>query len=251
MKIYCFGDSFIEHPNEDDDKYWQLILQRHFKDYEYENFGRGGTGSIYSMQHFIEQIEKDRLKENDIVVFHLSYMARDYDPKGTTGEEGRSWDQALRESYLDQINGATHIIQNNCFFCSYLYHMCQIIKFKLILFAVDITLNFEEKFGGIKSGELFFNKMLELSDDYFHLSKINLFQESQKELLDSQWDEWIENQQTKYCHDRRVNHMSDDNHKIMAEYIINVIEKKELPSFKTNYKTTNDLFFPRVDYIYD
>ena len=125
------------------------------------------------------------------------------------------------------------------------------MKFKLILFAVDITLNFEVKFGGIKSGELFFNKMLELNDDYFHLSKINLFHESQKELLDSQWDEWIENQQTKYFHDRRVNHISDDNHKIMAEYIINVIEKKELPSFKTNYKTTNELFSPRVDYIYD
>ena len=106
------------------------------------------------------------------------------------------------------------------------------------------------KFGGIKSGELFFNKMLELNDDYFHLSKINLFQESQKELLDSQWDEWIENQQTKYCHDRRVNHMSDDNHKIMAEYIINVIEKKELPYFKTNYKTLNDLFFPK-EYVYE
>ena len=43
--IYCFGDSFIEHPNESDEYIrWQYILQKHFKDYGYENFAKGGTG---------------------------------------------------------------------------------------------------------------------------------------------------------------------------------------------------------------
>lgn len=213
-KIYCFGDSFIEHPNEDDSYIrWQYLLQRHFKDYEYENFAKGGTGSIYSMQLFIDK--EDKLKENDIVVFHLSYKSREHKD--------------------DSLRVYNNVVDNNSFFCTYLYHMSQILKIKLILFAIDIQ-------------QL---SLYQLNNDYFHLSKIDLFDITQRELLSSQWDEWINNQQTKYCHDIRTNHMSDDNHKIMAEYIINVIEKKELPSFKTNYKTTNDLFRPRVDYIYD
>lgn len=267
MKIHCFGDSFIEHPNvrlSDHQQCWQFILQRHFKDYEYGNYAEGGTGSIYSIQRFIEQIEKDGLKENDIVVFHLSYMGRDFDSKGTTDEQYRSWDQALREPYLNLINGATHVVENNCFFCSYLYHMCQIIKFKLILFAVDIwdsenTKKFPEEsatYEGFKSRELFFNKMIELNDDLFHLSKINLFRESTREILSSQWYEWVKKRDAKNYQDRRINHLSKDNHKIMAEYIINVIEKKELPSFKNNYKTENDLYYKEfevndIEYVYD
>ena len=206
-KIYCFGDSFIEHPNEDDSYIrWQYLLQRYFKDYEYKNFAKGGTGSIYSMQLFIDV--EDKIKENDIVVFHLSYS---------------------REESIPNL-----LEENNSFFCTYLYHMSQLLKFKLILFAVDI-----------KQSSLY-----ELNNDYFHLSKIDLFRETQRELLSSQWDEWIENKDTKYLHDYRTNHMSEDNHKIMAEYIINVIEKKELPYFKTNYKTLNDLFFPK-EYVYE
>tara|TARA_A100001201_G_scaffold80494_1_gene71894 strand:- start:48 stop:716 length:669 start_codon:yes stop_codon:yes gene_type:complete len=212
-KIYCFGDSFIEHPNEDDSYIrWQYLLQRHFKDYEYVNFAKGGTGSIYSMQLFIE-IE-DKIKENDIVVFHLSYKSREY--------------------IDDSLSEYNNVVDNNSFFCTYLYHMSQLLKFKLILFAVDIQQP----------------SLYELNNDYFHLSKIDLFRETQRELLSSQWDEWIENKETKYFHDNRTNHMSEDNHKIMAEYIINVIEKKELPYFKTNYKTLNDLFFPK-EYVYE
>ena len=223
MRIHCFGDSFIEHPNDEESDYWQFILQRHFKDYGYKNYAICGTGSIYSIQRFIEQIEKDRLKENDIVVFHLSHISRDFD----------QWDRALRKPYINLINGATHVVDNNSFFCTYLYHMSQILKIKLILFAVDI-----------KEPSLY-----ELNNNYFHLSKIDLFDVTQRELLLSQqrerYDAWWKDTQ-----DLRTNHLSEDNHKIMAEYIINVIEKKELPSFKSNYKTANDLFSPR-EYVYD
>lgn len=220
--IYCFGDSFIEHPNESDEYIrWQYILQKHFKDYGYKNFAKGGTGSIYSMQKFIDLIEKNTLKENDIVVFHLSFISREYE------------NSELRHDY-------PFIVDNNSFFCSYLYQMCQVIKFKLILFAVDIW------------QQLFHNRMIELNDDYFHLSKIDLFRETQRELLSSQWDEWMDNKDDIYVHDRRTNHMSEENHSIMAEYIIKVIEKKELPSFKNNYKTLKDLFFKKeITYVYD
>ena len=112
--------------------------------------------------------------------------------------------------------------------------MSQILKFKLILFAVDIQQP----------------SLYGLNDDYFHLSKIDLFKETQRELLSSQQAEWKENEE-KYHHDRRTNHMSEENHEIMAEYIINVIEKKKLPSFKTNYKTLEDLFFPKITYVYE
>ena len=62
----------------------------------------------------------------------------------------------------------------------------------------------------------------------------------------------MENKETEYRdNDRRTNHMSEENHEIMAEYIINVIEKKKLPSFKTNYKTLEDLFFPKITYVYE
>ena len=247
--IYCFGDSFIEHPNESDDSHrWQYILQNHFKDYGYKNFGKGGTGSIYSMQLFIDlmegqimraTIERNKLKENDIVVFHLSYNSRDYE------------NSELRD-------GCPFIVDNNSFFCSYLYQMCQVIKFKLILFTVDIWQE-EGKSDrgeyytncGNNTRQLFHNRMIELNDDYFHLSKIDLFRETQRELLSSQWDEWMENKDDLYYHDIRTNHMSEENHSIMAEYIINVIEKRELPSFKNNHKTLKDLFFKKETYVYD
>jgi len=213
--IYCFGDSFIEHPNESDEYIrWQYILQKYFKGYGYKNFAKGGTGSIYSIQLFID-IE-DKLKENDIVVFHLSYKSREY--------------------IEDSLSIYSNVAYNNSFFCTYLYHMSQILKFKLILFAVDIQQP----------------SLYGLNDDYFHLSKTDLFNESQRELLSSQWDEWMENKETKYRHDLRTNHMSEENHSIMAEYIIKVIEKKELPSFKNNYKTLKDLFFEKeIIYVYD
>ena len=236
--IYCFGDSFIEHPNESDEYIrWQYILQKHFKGYGYKNFAKGGTGSIYSMQKFIDLIEKNTIKENDIVVFHLSFISREFEKEVSEADY-------------------PFIVYNNSFLCSYLYQMCQIIKFKLILFTVDIwplqDYEIENNYQrGNNTRQLFHNRMLELNDDYFHLSKIDLFNKTQRELLSSQWDEWMENKEDKYCHDLRTNHMSEENHEIMAEYIINVIEQKKLPSFKTNYKTLEDLFLPKITYVYE
>lgn len=215
--IHILGDSFMDGEKIPHNLFtWIYSIKNYFYDYNYKNYALCGSSSYYSMNIFLKLISENKIVTNDIIIMHLSPICRDFD---------FNTQRKMKYSY-------PYSFENNSFFVTYLYLICQRIKFRLILFATDLqdnTLRF-------------------LNDEYFHLSEYELFEVADGEIKKEDYDKFkkansIFEKQGLGISDLRTCHLSEENHYLMMQYIIDVLEKKEnLHGFKEDFKEPSDIF---------
>ena len=275
--LYILGDSFFEHPRYDPDddhkkgENWIDMFRTSYPNYCYQNLAKAGTGSFFAMESFFTLLEKDVLKENDIVIIHLSAIRREMMLSKTICFEPATVNFDFK-----------YCKQNNSFFISYLYLISQKLKFRLIIFSTDIIRKHGWKEVFIKrikarirknnfARQSFFDHMIKSNNSYFHLSEYDLFDVEFEELiLKDLKDQQRISLRRSDMQDTRLNHLSLENHYIMSDYISTVLEnfdstsgRKKLPVFKKNFKKFDEIHIPasapvtekeireRKKYIYD
>jgi len=268
--FYIFGDSYFDTNlyydpmNElwqDSHDLWPNVLKDRYKEsHNFYNFSKSGTGPHYAFNIFYELLFKEKdIVSGDIILFHLSNGDRiDFacsdDLKGYLNNI--CYDYTDRNSYclvdmlpeekrndrLKKLFNYYNDFRSEIDFCfltfekeilysgqkaiSFLYTISRLYDIKIILFSSEIMGNFV--------------KMSSLNDKNFFISNHNLFTLSFNELFEQNKRKVAG--RTKI--DKRYNHFSIENHEIMLEYIIKIIKNdyKNLPKFKENFKTYDEVF---------
>jgi len=274
--FFIYGDSYFEECEHDEEyvKYsWLVKLKNNFKNkYCFFNYAQSGTGPHYSFDLFNDHLfNENKIYAGDIVLFHLSH----FDRIQFITHPSLTYDVSTRIKY-DFINNRTYIVSDwtegndkekkllkyyemykkeiEFFFMtiskqllyensknlSFLYSISLLYDIKIIVFANDL------------SGE--FDNFFKLNYNNFFFSPVNLFDLSYREIFKEQEYFYRE----KLYLDLRRNHLSPENHEKMFEYLLNILNNdyKNLPKFKTNFKDYNDILIiksnnNKKDFIYE
>lgn len=267
--FYFFGDSYLDAKMYKNDSHYindiyylwpYLIESKYESEYNFKNFSKAGTGPHFAFKIFNRMMfSENKIKKNDIVLFHLSGGDRidficsdeikghlnqicfDYDERKSycmiekNSEEIKNEKSkkllTFYENFKNEIDFCfltfeNDIIHMNIKYISFLYSLSKLYGIRIILFSTDKI----DKF----------HKFSSLNDENFFISDHNLFDLSFDEILDA--EKHIVANKVKI--DKRLMHFSEENHYIMAEYISNIIDKKnnDLPVFKRNFKPVSDVF---------
>lgn len=255
MTIHIYGDSYAcrydDHvfDNKTDDLWYDIV--RDFFEEETINNGIGGTGPYTSMSFFYEHLEKNIFEENDKIIFMLSSQYRiphlfldnneilghdhivDVLKHGQTTEtHALSVNQYSYEIFYLYKTMKDHIDRFNI---SSLFFLKQISQFKNIKTIAFICFPHNDldkkKFLNVDSYNLEY-----LNDENFYFYPKNLEEVVTNESIYKKQIDTFEN--------NRANHISWENHKILANIIINFFAKTEFDeNFKENFlkiKPTED-----------
>ena len=110
---------------------------------------------------------------------------------------------------------------------SYLYAISQALKIKVLVFDGDDP--FHD------------NTFRSLNNEYFHYSKYDLFKVSTAEIFYNEIDTVVDLLKA----DLRHNHLSDENHEILCDYIVKFIWSggaTTFPEFKENFRYANEIY---------
>ena len=237
-RVWIFGDSYAD-PNWDKESFehktWYEMLA---KQYEYKNFAMVGTGPHYSMKEFYRRYKQ--FNEEDLVVwilsgkdriqFHLpdKFRNRHKDPIQLVHDS--YWDFKTQEmkcnaifepsfyqSHKDHMSYTMktferEVINSNKKNESFLYTISRIHKCKIYIFF----LRYDDSY--IKDS---------LNDNLFYICPISLQQIS--------INEYRNPGEPFYEDNKRNNHLSEENHKVMYERIHNFVQGiRTVPEFKQN-----------------
>ena len=236
-RVWIFGDSYAD-PHWEKERYvhetWYEMLA---KQYEYKNFAMAGTGAHYSMKEFYRRYkqfneedlvvwvlsgedriqfhlpDKFRNRHNDIQLVHDSY----WDFKNQEMKCNAIYDPSFYQSHKDHMSYTMktferEVINSNKKNESFLYTISRIHKCKIYIFFLRVNDSY------IKDS---------LNDELFHICPISLQQISINEYRNP--DEPF------YEDNKRINHLCEENHKIMYNIINNFVQGiHEMPEFKQN-----------------
>ena len=238
-RVWIFGDSYADpnwdHENMPDHETWYETLA---KQYEYKNFAMAGTGPHYSMKEFYrryKQFDKEDLviwilsgeeriqyhlpkeyrtyERNDIQLVHESY----WDFKNQKMKCNDVFDPSFHQSHKDHMSYTMktferEMINSNKKNESFLYTISRIHKCKICIFF----LNYDDSY--IKDS---------LNDKLFYINPIAL--------QDISRNEYKNPGEPFYEDNKRNNHLSEPNHKIMYNIINNFVQGiHTVPEFKQN-----------------
>lgn len=254
--FFIFGDSYAdEHANNDENwhkKYeyrWPNFIKKQYENkYRFKNFALQGSSPYSALQKLLKKY--DDLKKNDIILFFLSDFDR-IDFK--CPDEIKSHISNIFYSYRE----------NNCqLFDDLEYRNHQKLKAFYLLHELELDF-FYKNFWNILPVEtcefLFISFLKNLSQEkdckvilfeknynkkqkLFFLADTKNFYQYKKSLSKVSDDEYAEYQNKDFdciIRDNRINHLSQENHKIMAQIISKIIESDfDLPKFKTNLYQT-------------
>lgn len=237
-RVWIFGDSYAD-PNWQKERYthetWYETLA---KQYEYKNFAVAGTGPHYSMKEFYSQYEQ--FNEKDLVIwilsgeeriqYHLPKEYRTYEHNDIYLVHESYWnfenqemmfndncDRSFHKAHKDHMSFTMktfekEIVNSNKKNESFLYTISRIHKCKICIFF----LNYDDSY--IKDS---------LNDDLFYIHPPELQEVAKGE---------YKNPGNPYYEDnKRNNHLSEANHKIMYTIIDNFVQGiHEVPKFEQN-----------------
>ena len=284
-KVLIFGDSYAD-PTGAPSYTWHKRLRKKYILTGFNNYGESGTGSQHAFEHFYDNLP--RLKKNDILIFLLSDSFRINFFGGSLFKKEVSsikWDNVSKKSYCvfekypRNLQNKRHVrileyykqhetqidflyrtyekelMVFNIKNISFLYALSKAYGFKIIVFEIfphlqtsELSLRYDDPFQFIKS------------DDSFHLCKEFLSVISRNEIVDEELNLFDDNLRQG---DRRSNHFSEENHKILYNYIDHVIRSFEtelhpydrLPEFKQHFKRCasvyNMMFTEEERFIYE
>ena len=237
-RVWIFGDSYA-------DPHWERAIYSHetwyemlAKQYEYKNFAMIGTGPHYSMKEFYRRYKQ--FNEEDLVVwilsgedriqFHLpdKFRNRHKDPiqlvhdsywdfKNQEMKCNAIFDPSFYQSHKDHMSYAMktferEVINSNKKNESFLYTISRIHKCKICIFF----LNYDDSY--IKDS---------LNDELFYINPMAIQDISRKEYKNPGEPFYEDN--------KRNNHLSEENHKVMYELIHNFVQGiRTIPEFKQN-----------------
>ena len=223
--IWLFGDSFFDLPSYETSLiYWVDLLSEKANTY---NLAKGGTGPHYMLPLIESQLHK--IKKDDVIICHISDKWRitfpsEIIPKDQmmqiTRKGCNSNNKVLLEYYENNKNSINFSFETfeklidelPQYTLSFLYSL----NIKTIVFSSGLKAETRERFRL-------------LNNDIFHLSGNDLFDVSSNEFTEFNRD-WFN------ALDLRNNHLSEENHYILVEYINNVLSnKKTLPKFKDKF----------------
>jgi len=265
--FYIFGDSYFDDTyyyidRSQTEKTWiELLKEKYSKKYFFKNYAKSGTGPHHSFNIFNKLLfEKNKIKEKDIILFHISGTDRisficpeeiethvttnikydfikketyctvdEYDKLELTEElikTKKFYDNFRSEINFLFMNMENEIDYNGPKCMSFLYAVSVLYDVRVILFASDVR------------GK--FNNFSKLNNKNFFASDFNLFDLSFDEIFDIEKN----NVAGKLKFDNRNNHFSKENHILMLEYIEKIIEREsvEFFKFKRNFKKSDEIF---------
>jgi hypothetical protein len=279
-RVLIFGDSYAD-PKGSPSYTWHKRLKEKYylKGLQcshqpgFHNYGESGTGSQHAFEHFYDNLSG--LNKNDILIFLLSDSFRINFFGGSLFKKEVSaikWDNVSKKSYCVfeeypkklQNNKHVRILdyykqhENQIDFLyrtyekelavfnikniSFLYALSKAYGFKVIVFEIfpvlqtsELSSRYNDPFQLIKS------------DDSFHLCKEFLSEISRNEIIDEELNLFDDSLRQG---DRRSNHFSEENHKILYNYIEYVIRSFEttlhpddkLPEFKQHFKRCESVY---------
>ena len=252
-RVWIFGDSYAD-PHWGKERYvhetWYETLA---KQYEYNNFAKAGTGPHYSMKEFYrryKQFDKEDLviwilsgeeriqyhlpkeyrtyEHNDIMLVHESY----WDFKNQKMKCNDVFDPSFHQSHKDHMSYTMktferEVINSNKKNESFLYTISRIHKCKICIFF----LNYDDSY--IKDS---------LNDELFYINPMAL--------QDISRNEYKNPGEPFYEDNKRNNHLSEENHKVMYNVINNFVQGiRTIPEF--NYNLLEEPDQPTDRFIYD
>jgi len=255
-RVWIFGDSYAD-PNWDKESFehetWYEMLA---KQYEYNNFAKAGTGPHYSMKEFYrryKQFDKEDLiiwvlSGEDRIQFHLPKKYRTNEHTDTMLVHDSYWDfknqemkcndyfdPSFYQSHKDQMSYTMktferEVINSNKKNESFLYTISRIHKCKIYIFFLDYDNSYMKD---VFNDELFYIHPMALQD----ISK----------------NEYRNPGEPFHEDNKRNNHLSEENHKVMHELIHNFVQGiRTIPEFKQNLLEEPDRSGPKSErFIYD
>lgn len=252
-RVWIFGDSYAD-PHWGKERYahetWYETLA---KQHEYNNFAKAGTGPHYSMKEFYrryKQFDKEDLviwilSGEERIQYHLPKEYRTYEHNDITLVHESYWDfknqkmkcndivdPSFHQSHKDHMSYTMktferEVINSNKKNESFLYTISRIHKCKICIFFLDYDNSYMKD---IFNDELFYIHPMALQD----ISK----------------NEYRNPGEPFYEDNKRNNHLSEENHKVMYNIINNFVQGiRTIPEFKQNLLEEPDQ--PTDRFIYD
>lgn len=223
MTYWLFGDSFFDLPGYDNDKvYWVDLLP------DVENLALGGTGP----HHMLPLIEKTVpiMKKDDVIVCHISERERITFPSELPDDQMMYITRNGLENGYEEKSIELYY-KNNKEHIDFAYKTFDKIIEGLPQYTVSYLYSLDIRSIVFCSSHLSHRPN---NTETFHLSEYNLFDVSKKEFINFDDD-------LKGVVDYRNNHLSEENHYNLVEYIHNVLTNEPLPSFKENFIHQKDV----------
>ena len=234
MTYWLFGDSFFDLPGYENDKvYWVDLLT------DVKNLALGGTGP----HHMLPLIEKTVpiMDKDDVIICHISERERITFPSELPDDQMMYITKNGLESGYDGKDIELYY-KNNKEHIDFAFNTFDKIIEGLPQYTVSYLYSLDIRSIVFCSSPLSHRPK---NTDTFHLSEYSLFEVSKKEYRNFDID-------LRGIIDYRNNHLSEENHHILVEYIHNVLTDKPLPSFKENFiEDLPETINSNVDFIYD
>ncbi len=259
-KIHLIGDSYFEHHLNH-----QYVSHKSFYDMLCDKYGESninntalsGSGPHRNLTLFLQMIRNEQIVSGDVVCVHVSGTSRVQFPYYEDTINEYYWDHVKKRSYCYEGNrenlGSSHrtaltyynqfrseidfayltfndfLSQSDVYFSSVLYSFSRILNIKILVFDKhenDCSKNF-----------------MSLNDKKYHYYRGDLFYTSTREVYFDQVDSIVH----KLKEDKRKNHLSEENHKVM----FNLIDKfangapfTELNGIKfmENFRNANEVY---------
>lgn len=226
--LWLFGDSYLSENREfmlgrqDIISYWQTIAKE-TECNDIKNTARGGTSIEWVFYQYNEAMKN--IKKNDIIIIGITNLKRRWLFKAyphitnielakfTKFKEG-GMEEALTHIYLDPFHEIT--AQKLDLFLKLLTYHQKEIGFEVILldaFSNNVTCGYNETF-------------LKSKGTLHNISQ----QEHSRSRAKYNQNFFLNNQ------DVRLNHLSQNNHKILADKILNSIETRDIIDLETGFK---------------
>tara|TARA_B100000949_G_C14270897_1_gene447269 strand:+ start:762 stop:1538 length:777 start_codon:yes stop_codon:yes gene_type:complete len=217
--IYLFGDSFVYRQKVKklgirDYPRWQDILSDQC-DEENFNFGENGEGSYETMHKFCNLFEKQYFEDNDkfVVVLSSSYRV-----PWKWGKDSASWYSKWLGVKCEDIDEQKKFVLDSFYECMsdecsrnilknliFLHHLSNNYKMKMCVFTAFRDKEYENE--KIINSNIY--ELDNLNTEYFYFHSTPLYEHSKKEGKYHNLSKGL------------INHLSERNHKILANIITN------------------------------
>ena len=218
MKFWLFGDSFFDLPGYENDKiYWVDLLPNTV------NLSLGGTGPHYMLPILEKYISK--ISRDDVIICHISDKDRITFPSSIIASDQMMYitKTGLQSGYDDKRLANYYDKNKNSI--DFTFKTFEKIIESLPQLIVSYLYSLDVKSIVFCSSPITHRPK---NTNNFHLSNYSLFDISINEFIDFDGD-------LKGVIDSRNNHLSDENHLILIEYIHKVLAKEKLPTFKEKF----------------
>ena len=252
MNIFIFGDSYFEEHMEEQEAVFTCsdMLREEYGSLNIINFGMSGTGPQYNLPLICDMIKNEKITSNDIIICHISGVTRVNFPwKNDTTINEFYWDSTLKKSFFNDEQGrddTSNYYNNFQHEIDFAYltfdKLLQVSGFAMVgfLYSISRCLNIKTiVFGNLNKAENMFSNF---NDNKFHYSKYYLFDVSTREIFFNEVHLIVNTLKA----DKRKNHLSQENHKILFSYIEKFISGnmrlKHFTGFKENFRHAKDIF---------